>query len=757
VIVACEPSTEDTTLHWRDRDPKYPESSPDSEDWTLDNLTDIKKRLWSNYRGDSVDQSDVVDDIAEGVEIARWRDDSDGLRHVYATFGDGQTTPDKAPILALDAWLEHKGIRFNTGRATGPYQALRSLQNSSIAPEFADQQRTIVPGYTDSAWALFIVARLSQSAPDATPTARWLFAHDRDNASATSKFHGLFVNASSAGGFGVITPSSGRLWWYTGLASTNGDGTASAIREGRFDIRQDNGTNPDATTTNKGQIVIVTMVMDGNVTTAKSVFRINGSPIDAFSSAAQFTLAASYLGLWRDSPGAANPDPSSGVSNLLGDLLEVIALDRRSRTDATQNVVTFDNIQYNTLPQSQTINDVTLIEGMLAHRYGVQINLPFGTAAANNYPHPFGITGAGQDRVAAPPNQGATAPSTAQGLANKSWGAVVKYDAKGKIVWCANEMELISGNRSGGYGYAVALNSSGNIYSLGPVGTGTGSQDNATTRLIIDQGTTFSIQTLDGAWSSTLTGPATTHPRIDVDEFAGGARAPGVVRKAESIREDEASRTILLSVDRLDYTKGLPQRLDAFSLLLEREPDLRGRITLVQFVIPSRGGIAQYTELKREIERRVGELNGRFTRSGWVPVHHNYRAIPREKLLAYYRAADVALVSPLKDGMNLVCKEYCASRVDGDGVLVLSEFAGAAAQLGIGALLVNPWDTAGFASAIARAVRMPEDERRGRMRKMRRAVREHDVSSWADAFLHTAYSREEQDERVRELHGLPAD
>jgi len=252
---------------------------------------------------------------------------------------------------------------------------------------------------------------------------------------------------------------------------------------------------------------------------------------------------------------------------------------------------------------------------------------------------------------------------------------------------------------------------------------------------------------------------------IDFDEFANGARAPSVLRKAESIRQDEASRTILLGVDRLDYTKGLLHRLDAFGALLEREPDLRGKVTLVQFVIPSRGALSQYTELKRELERRVGELNGRFTRSGWVPVHHNYRAIPREKLLAYYRASDVAVVTPLKDGMNLVCKEYCASRVDGDGVLVLSEFAGAAAQLQTGALLVNPWDAAGVAAAIARAVRMSEDERRARMRKLRRAVREHDVSSWADAFLSAAFSRdrddfprgEESEPQVEELHGLPAD
>jgi trehalose 6-phosphate synthase len=252
---------------------------------------------------------------------------------------------------------------------------------------------------------------------------------------------------------------------------------------------------------------------------------------------------------------------------------------------------------------------------------------------------------------------------------------------------------------------------------------------------------------------------------IDFEEFASGARAPGVGKKAQSIRHDESGRTILLSVDRLDYTKGLNHRLDAFGLLLEEEPDLRGRITLVQFVVPSRGALPQYSELKRELERRVGELNGRFTRSGWVPVHHNYRAIPRDKLLAYYRAADVAVVTPLKDGMNLVSKEYCAARVDGDGVLVLSEFAGSAVQLQHGALLVNPWDADRFAGALARAVRMSEDERRGRMRKLRRAVREHDVASWADAFLRAAFAKDpddfpradEREPRVEALHGLPAD
>ncbi len=228
---------------------------------------------------------------------------------------------------------------------------------------------------------------------------------------------------------------------------------------------------------------------------------------------------------------------------------------------------------------------------------------------------------------------------------------------------------------------------------------------------------------------------------IDFDEFASEAGTEPVAAKAASLRADESNRKIVLGVDRLDYTKGLPERLEAFALLLERTPALRGKVTLVEFVVPSRETLSSYAALKRELERAVGEINGRFTRSGWVPVRYNFRAIPRSKLLAYYRAADVALVTPLKDGMNLVAKEFCAARVDGDGVLVLSEFAGAAAQLQHGAILVNPWDTAGTAGALARALDMPRGERRARMRKLRRAVRKHDIHRWVDSFLDAAISR----------------
>jgi trehalose 6-phosphate synthase len=230
---------------------------------------------------------------------------------------------------------------------------------------------------------------------------------------------------------------------------------------------------------------------------------------------------------------------------------------------------------------------------------------------------------------------------------------------------------------------------------------------------------------------------------IDFREFDREAKSPDVAAQAATIRADEPNRAIVFGAERLDYTKGLPHRLDAFSTLLESDPELRGQVTLFQFVAPSREEVPRYAEFKRDLERRVGEINGRFTRSGWVPVHYVFRSLDRSRLLAYYRAADVGLVTPLKDGMNLVAKEYCAANPH--GVLVLSEFAGAAAQLQHGALLVNPHDVEGTAAAIAQAVRMQPAERAARMRRMRRSCREHDVFWWQETFLRAARSPDAAD------------
>jgi trehalose 6-phosphate synthase/phosphatase len=232
---------------------------------------------------------------------------------------------------------------------------------------------------------------------------------------------------------------------------------------------------------------------------------------------------------------------------------------------------------------------------------------------------------------------------------------------------------------------------------------------------------------------------------VDSAEFERRAESPEVAALTAEICEREPGRKLVLGIDRLDYTKGLPHKLEAFRTLLRRHPDMQGRVTLIQVVVPSREDIPRYQEHKTQVDRLVGDINGEFTRGGWAPIRYLHRSLEGERLTAYYRAADVALVTPLKDGMNLVSKEYCASHIGGDGVLVLSEFAGAAAELQGGALLVNPYDVVGVAETLRSALTMPEGERRARFRKLRRTVREHDIYRWLDTFLRAAADHELKD------------
>ncbi len=225
---------------------------------------------------------------------------------------------------------------------------------------------------------------------------------------------------------------------------------------------------------------------------------------------------------------------------------------------------------------------------------------------------------------------------------------------------------------------------------------------------------------------------------IDAHGFSTAAAAPKVTEERTRNRKNMPGQTVILGLDRLDYTKGIPRRLRAFRHFLETHPEHRGKVTLVQVVVPSRVDIRKYKELKRDIEHLVSTVNGQFTRPGWVPVHYMFRALERTELLALYRTARVALVTPLIDGMNLVSKEYCACHADRDAVLILSEFAGASEQLRDGAMLVNPYDIEGVAEAIHGAVTMPHAERLDRMRRLRRNVRQYDVGWWVDSFLDAA-------------------
>jgi trehalose 6-phosphate synthase/phosphatase len=193
-------------------------------------------------------------------------------------------------------------------------------------------------------------------------------------------------------------------------------------------------------------------------------------------------------------------------------------------------------------------------------------------------------------------------------------------------------------------------------------------------------------------------------------------------------------RKIILSVDRLDYTKGIPQRLKGIELFLEKNPEWHNRFTYIMLCVPSRTKVKDYSLLKEEVDSLVGRINGRFGRPGWIPVHYMYRSLPFHKLLPLYTIADVALVTPLRDGMNLVAKEYVISKKDNKGVLVLSETAGAASELGE-ALLVNVNNKEDIASALTQALDMSEEEQASRMGLMRKRLFEYDVLHWARSFV----------------------
>jgi len=225
---------------------------------------------------------------------------------------------------------------------------------------------------------------------------------------------------------------------------------------------------------------------------------------------------------------------------------------------------------------------------------------------------------------------------------------------------------------------------------------------------------------------------------IDFREFAQQAASEVVVNAARQLCEAIHNRKIVLGIDRLDYSKGIPEKLRAFRNALERFHEIHRKISLIQIMVPSREDIPEYRVLRAEIEGLVSEINGKFTTPGWIPVHYMFRSLPRTELLAYYRAADIALVTPLKDGMNLVSKEYCAAKTDKDGVLILSEFAGAVSQLHRNSLIVNPYDVEGVADAIVRAYNMSPDERRLRMRRLRQSIAKRDVFWWVNSFLRAA-------------------
>jgi trehalose 6-phosphate synthase/phosphatase len=232
------------------------------------------------------------------------------------------------------------------------------------------------------------------------------------------------------------------------------------------------------------------------------------------------------------------------------------------------------------------------------------------------------------------------------------------------------------------------------------------------------------------------------HPiGIDVDSFRAALRDPETAPIEAELEERYGDRQLILGIERLDYTKGIPEKLDGFERLLEADPDRADRLTLLQVVVPSRLESADYRAKRDEIEMRVAHINGRFSRYGHAPVAYMHRSVSRPELVALYRRADVMMVTPLRDGMNLVAQEFVLCQtdevgggMDRRGALLLSEFAGAAHVLP-GAVLVNPWDADDLAARLAESLDLDPAERGRRLDLMASRVEQHDSARWAESFL----------------------
>ena len=233
---------------------------------------------------------------------------------------------------------------------------------------------------------------------------------------------------------------------------------------------------------------------------------------------------------------------------------------------------------------------------------------------------------------------------------------------------------------------------------------------------------------------------------IDVDEFAALTHAKEGRDMYERMTQEYSRRKLLLGVERLDYSKGLPQRIRAFRTLLQKYPENLNHATLIQIASPSREDMGTYTDLLQELESLCGATNGDFGELDWMPIRYMHRNVARKRLPGLYRAARVALVTPLRDGMNLVAKEFIAAQDPADpGVLVLSRFAGAAEQLK-DALPVNPYDIDGMAETIQQALQMPLEERQARHQKLLANIRQFDVHWWRKAFMAALAATDAEDQ-----------
>jgi len=222
---------------------------------------------------------------------------------------------------------------------------------------------------------------------------------------------------------------------------------------------------------------------------------------------------------------------------------------------------------------------------------------------------------------------------------------------------------------------------------------------------------------------------------IDFDRFNTLAKSRETVKYRKNIKDLGGDAKVVISVERLDYTKGIKERLKAVGRFFTKYPEYLKKVVFLQISVPSRTKIKEYIELKREIDELVGSINGKFSDGLWSPIQYLFKALPQQQLAALYKYSDICLVTSLRDGMNLIGKEYASCNVSQDGVLILSELTGASYELGSNSLMVNPYDTDEVADALKKALNMHRATRKKMMQGLRKTIRENNIYVWADNFL----------------------
>lgn len=537
----------------RGPNPRQPRFAPQTVNWTPYDLENYSRRIWSWFEAEDIGEFDVIGERETGARLRRWPDRSGNDRHLYPASSRGF----KAPTLELNARGRYPAVRFN-----GVDEALISGSNSSTSKSAADEQKTVLPAYEGS---MFCTIAVVQPEKRSTGNPMWIFG--QDNSAAGALDHILIANRAA----GSTLPgalSSGDICHYSATDGTGdgGAGTNGHPEEGSFD--------------NFNDYAIVVILWDGGIepndsssAVTRSLFQVNGLPIDRYEGLGNTTTEPTIVGWWSN--------PSSGFDPFKGRWLAWITLDRTNREDdATEPKVLTHDAREAGDTTDQTDNELTRLVGYFAHKFGLQHLLPKQTAAMS---HPYGAKSATiealsiVDTLAGPPDD-SNPHLGPHARVGRAFPCLSKYDPQGNLVWVANGEEddpLVSGTDAAmGFGYGVVVDPDGNLFSIGPSSGPWITKSTNYLRKVIDQGDDFSLAAVDNAWGVNIGDPGYAWPRLAVDP-AGNVYVPLAQGASNYLRVYRGTDGTLIS----DTDVGVPARQLYAVAIDPNVPDYQGDLT----------------------------------------------------------------------------------------------------------------------------------------------------------------------------------